>query len=165
MSKKKTWEVKILKWREARRDEAGSWHHFSLGGFVDLKVKFKGWEASRQAKWWRCKLPVIRHISPGMQCAAWWLQSTICITYLKTAKRVCGSRQWHPTPVLLPGKSHGWGSLVGCSPWGCKRVCLESSHHQKKKVCNSVVMGVKWTYCDTYFTTYAHIISSPCTSR
>ena len=31
-----------------------------------------------------------------------------------TSKR----RQWHPTPVLLPGKSHGWRSLVGCSPWG-----------------------------------------------
>ena len=27
-----------------------------------------------------------------------------------------GRRQWHPTPVLLPGKSHGWRSLVGCSP-------------------------------------------------
>ena len=27
-------------------------------------------------------------------------------------------RQWHPTPVLLLGKSHGWRSLVGCSPWG-----------------------------------------------
>ena len=26
-------------------------------------------------------------------------------------------RQWHPSPVLLPGKSHGWRSLVGCSPW------------------------------------------------
>ena len=25
---------------------------------------------------------------------------------------------WHPTPVLLPGKSHGWRSLVGCSPCG-----------------------------------------------
>ena len=25
-----------------------------------------------------------------------------------------------PTPVLLPGKSHGQRSLVGCSPWGCK---------------------------------------------
>ena len=23
-----------------------------------------------------------------------------------------------PTPVLLPGKSHGWRRLVGCSPWG-----------------------------------------------
>ena len=27
-------------------------------------------------------------------------------------------RQWHPTPVLLPGKPHGQRSLVGCSPWG-----------------------------------------------
>ena len=27
-------------------------------------------------------------------------------------------RQWHPTPVLLPGKPHGRRSLVGCSPWG-----------------------------------------------
>ena len=27
-------------------------------------------------------------------------------------------RQWQPTPVLLPGDSHGWRSLVGCSPWG-----------------------------------------------
>jgi len=26
-------------------------------------------------------------------------------------------RQWHPTPVLLPGESHGWKRLVGCSPW------------------------------------------------
>ena len=29
-----------------------------------------------------------------------------------------GRRQWHPTPVLLSRKSHGWRSLVGCSPWG-----------------------------------------------
>ena len=29
-------------------------------------------------------------------------------------------RRWHPTPVLLPGKSHGRRSLVGCSPWGRK---------------------------------------------
>ena len=29
-----------------------------------------------------------------------------------------GRRQWHPTPLLLPGKTHGCRSLVGCSPWG-----------------------------------------------
>ena len=29
-------------------------------------------------------------------------------------------RKWQPTPVLLPGKCHGWRSLVGYSPWGCK---------------------------------------------
>ena len=31
---------------------------------------------------------------------------------------LCRRRQWHPTPVLLPGKSHGQRSLVGCSPGG-----------------------------------------------
>ena len=30
--------------------------------------------------------------------------------------------RWHPTPVLLPGKSHGRRSLVGCSPWGHKEL-------------------------------------------
>ena len=29
-------------------------------------------------------------------------------------------RQWHPTPGILPGKSHGQRSLVGCGPWGCE---------------------------------------------
>ena len=28
--------------------------------------------------------------------------------------------KWQPTPVLLPGKSYGWRSLVGSSPWGRK---------------------------------------------
>jgi len=29
-------------------------------------------------------------------------------------------RKWQPTSVLLPGKSHGWKSLAGYSPWGRK---------------------------------------------
>ena len=33
-----------------------------------------------------------------------------------------GNPQWHPTPVLLPRKSHGRRSLVGCSPWGHKEL-------------------------------------------
>ena len=31
-------------------------------------------------------------------------------------------RKWHPTPVLLPGESHGWRSPAGYSPWGCKEL-------------------------------------------
>ena len=38
--------------------------------------------------------------------------------YFKRSSVYMWRRQWHPTPVLLPGKSHGWRSLVGCSPWG-----------------------------------------------
>ena len=34
-------------------------------------------------------------------------------------KRIAIKWRWHPNPVLLPGKSHGWRSLEGCSPCGC----------------------------------------------
>ena len=34
--------------------------------------------------------------------------------YYETIRR----RQWHPTPVLLPGKSHGRRNLIGWGPWG-----------------------------------------------
>ena len=38
-------------------------------------------------------------------------------------------RQWQATPVLLPRKSHGWRSLVGCSPWGrCESDATEWLH-------------------------------------
>ena len=42
-----------------------------------------------------------------------WLSERKLLEFLQLARW-----QWHPTPVLLPGKSHGWRSLVGCSPWG-----------------------------------------------
>ena len=48
----------------------------------------------------------------------------------KNETRVCNwRRQWHPTPVLLPGKSHGQRSLVGCSPWGHKELDMTERLH------------------------------------
>ena len=41
-------------------------------------------------------------------------QFCACLTCLLSSNAL----QWYPTPELLPGKSHGWRSLVGCSPWG-----------------------------------------------
>ena len=38
-------------------------------------------------------------------------------------------RQWQPTPVLLPGKSHGWRGLVGYSPWGHEEVDTTEQLH------------------------------------
>ena len=37
---------------------------------------------------------------------------------IRTTHLIWRRRRWHLTPVLLPGKSHGRRSLVGCSPWG-----------------------------------------------
>ena len=42
-----------------------------------------------------------------------------CLHYLHHSLASGKEEEWQPTPVLLPGKSHGW-SLVGYSPWGCK---------------------------------------------
>ena len=40
----------------------------------------------------------------------------------------CWRGQWHPAPVLLPGKSHGRRSLVGCRPWGREESDTEGLH-------------------------------------
>ena len=44
--------------------------------------------------------------------------SSLHLSHLKVLIGHLWRRQWHPTPALLPGKSHGRRSLVGCSPWG-----------------------------------------------
>ena len=43
-------------------------------------------------------------------------------------------RQWHPTPVLLPGKPHGQKSLAGYSPWGCNELDM-TEHVQEISLC------------------------------
>ena len=52
----------------------------------------------------------------------YWTPSRKCKLkqQLDTTIHLLQRRQWHPTPGLLPGKSHGRRSLVGCSPWGHK---------------------------------------------
>ena len=42
---------------------------------------------------------------------------------------MCPQNSWHPTPVLLPGKSHVQRSLVGCSPWGCEKSDMTERLH------------------------------------
>ena len=44
----------------------------------------------------------------------WWFWFSLILWQHRSYFR---RRQWHPTPVVLPGKSHGRRSLVGCSPW------------------------------------------------
>ena len=48
----------------------------------------------------------------------------------------CWRMQWQPTSVLLPGKSHGWRSLVGFSPWGREELdTTERLHFQFSLSC------------------------------
>ena len=56
---------------------------------------------------------------PAMQLELPVLYSSFLLTiYFAHGSVYRRRRRWHPTPVLLPGESHGRRSLVGCSPWG-----------------------------------------------
>ena len=62
-------------------------------------------------------------MAPHSSTLAWrtpWMEEPggLAFPSLEEFSTVCCDTHWHPTPVLLPGKSHGWRSLVGCSPWG-----------------------------------------------
>src|SRR5574340_572835 len=69
------------------------------------------------------------HVLAIVNSAAMNIGVLVSLSILVSSVRMCSSgiagsysqsrrRQWHPTPVLLPGKSHGQRSLVGCSPRG-----------------------------------------------
>jgi len=50
------------------------------------------------------------------------MMRTCTVQVLSASSRAKRRRWWHPTPGLLPRKSHGRRSLVGCSPWGHKEL-------------------------------------------
>ena len=49
--------------------------------------------------------------------------------FLGICMHIYRRRQWHPTPVLLPGKSHGQRSLLGFSPWGREESYMTEQLH------------------------------------
>ena len=74
-------------------------------------------ELKRERRIFQAKIMLIGHgmfsLNPE-NC----LKEIMCFSSLIKLNYVMRRRQWHPTPALLPGKSHGQRSLVGCSPWG-----------------------------------------------
>ena len=66
---------------------------------------------------WKVKVKSLSHVwlfeTP-------WTVAYYCSDFTFTFHVHDWRRKWQPTPVSLPGKSHGQRSLVGCSPWGRK---------------------------------------------
>ena len=55
--------------------------------------------------------------------------------------RIPWRRKWQRTPVLLPGKSHGWRSRAGYSPWGHKESDMTEQLHLEEEVRRIDVCG------------------------
>ena len=114
---------------------------------TDNKLEAESQSWLNQRKGYRCQGPLSRsssHHSWGLECcSSFYINKITEVKYLSMVSVVnsgngllffvslickyliitCQTRwrrQWHPTPVLLPGKSQGQRSLVDCSPWGCE---------------------------------------------
>ena len=75
---------------------------------------------SQVVQWWRISLPMQEMQETRVQ---------------SLGGKIPWRRKWQPTPVLLPGKSHGQRSLVGYRPWGCKESDITeqlSTWHRKQ---------------------------------
>ena len=70
----------------------------------------------------------VSHITGGF-FTSWATREALIKSSIQVISLLSRRRQRHPTPVLLPGKSHGWRSLVGCSPWGCEESDLTERLH------------------------------------
>ena len=78
---------------------------------------------------------------PSQEGLPWWLMGKESSCQCKRhgfdpwVKKIPWRGKWQPSPVFLPGKSHGQRSLAGYSPWSCKEQDMTEQldhHHQDK---------------------------------
>ena len=89
----------------------------------------------------------VRFFTSNYQPKSWTITRTTCWHDLIDGSTEIRRRRWHPTPVLLPGKFHGWRSLVGCSPWGHEESDMTERLHfhfhalEKEMATHSIVLA------------------------
>ena len=87
--------------------EVDSWLAKPSGQLTELIALCKEGSIS-MLPWW------LSGKEPTYQCRRCWFDTWF--------RKIPWIRKWQPTPVFLPGKSHGQRSLVGYSPWGLKEL-------------------------------------------
>ena len=87
----------------------------NLRAIWETQVRSLGQEEPLEKEWW------LRRLSICLQCRRPGFDLWV--------GNFPWRRKWQPTPVLLPGKSHGRRSLVGYSPWGCKELDMTEQLH------------------------------------
>ena len=118
--------------------------HFLLQGIFPTQGSNPGLLHCRQILYW---------LSYKYLRLPWWLRwQSVCLQcgrprFNLWVGNILWRRKWPPTPVLLPGKSHGWRSVVGYSPWGRKESdTIERLHFtlMAQKVKNLPTMWETW---------------------
>ena len=122
-------QVRKIPWRKAWQPTPVFWHGESpwteeLGRLQSMRSQrvVHNWvtKHTAHAYWYSVTGRLLKTITDPLAMHVRSFTRLYCITILIIVnQRKLRRRQWHPTPVLLAGKSHGRRSLVGCSPWGC----------------------------------------------
>ena len=108
----------------------GAWEYSQEYSQNSQVTRFRAFTLSRNKRF-KTIVPVLAVVFVGLfhysfhKCIFLAPGSQFCLVMGSLVQR---RRWWHPTPVLLPGKSHGWESLVGCSPWGRKELDTTVGH-------------------------------------
>ena len=82
-----------------------------------------------------------------LQGLPWWLsRESIYLQCRRPGfnpwlRKIPWRRKWQHTPVLLPRKAHGWRSLLGYSPWGCKELDTTERLHSLRVGKHSLCPG------------------------
>ena len=99
----------------------------SRGWYREFNIIISAQESlsvSQMTQWWRTCVQRRRH-----KCDPW-------------VGMISWRRKWRPTPVFLPGKSHGQRILAGYSPWGHKRVRHDSLTKEKQSISRILALSV-----------------------
>ena len=107
----------LSSWRNAL-SEYFLWYSL-FSNFTNLAASQRSVNAEEESSKVSCKVREQQKIKKKNNSIL-WLRIFFKVNYLPSWQKCWQRRQWHPTPGLLPGKSHGPRSLVGCSPWGRK---------------------------------------------
>ncbi|KAB0377362.1 hypothetical protein FD755_011806 [Muntiacus reevesi] len=81
-------------------------------------------------------------------------QCLIFMSKVNTYQEFIMQEKWHPTPVFLPGKSHGQRSLVGYCPWGHK----ESDTTEQLHFHFLMYMYISYTYICIFYIHIKYIV-------
>ena len=91
-------------------------------------LRYSGLENSMDSPWGHKESDMTEPLSLILLGLPWWLRGySVCLQcgrpgFNPWVEKIPWRRKWHPIPVLLPGKSHEWRSVVGYSPWGRKEL-------------------------------------------
>ena len=98
-----------------------------------------------------CAINRLYTLLKGGELEWWYLQGKKYI--IKYPSVYLRRRQWHPTPVLLPGESQGRGSLVGCRLWG--RIELDMTEQLSS---SSSLSLVKFHHCIKFIVIFNYLL-------